>query len=274
MVTQSGPTSFLNYSEIFPAIHNTINQIFHNVTSLSASIPSFGDTWGFTIGSLGKNTNELSLKEVDVELKRRGVTNLNFYDGTTHIGSINLPKYLRDAINSETRIINQIYDGEKKAKITLTVYESLTCSHCANFHNKIYPDLKKEFIDKGIVKIEFKHFPLDMAALNASKISQCKNDGKSDILHLLFSNQNKWLNGETIEDLNLNLKKIIKKNNLDIDFDKCINDKDIEDFILNSRIDGTKKFGINSTPTIIINNKKFDKPLNFKNLKKTIEKLI
>lgn len=105
LVTQSGPTSFLNYSEIFPAIHNTINQIFHNVTSLSASIPSFGDTWGFTIGSLGKNTNELSLKEVDVELKRRGVTNLNFYDGTTHIGSINLPKYLRDAINSETRII-------------------------------------------------------------------------------------------------------------------------------------------------------------------------
>ena len=75
------------------------------MTSLSASIPSFGDTWGFTIGSLGKNTNELSLKEVDVELKRGGVTNLNFYDGTTHIGSINLPKYLRDAINSETRII-------------------------------------------------------------------------------------------------------------------------------------------------------------------------
>ena len=66
----------------------------------------------------------------------------------------------------------------------------------------------------------------------------------------------------------------MNENNVKINFDKCIKNKKIEDYILNDRIEGVKKYKVNSTPTIIINNKKFDKPLNYKNLKKTIEKLI
>ena len=99
---------------------------------------------------------------------------------------------------SETKI-NSIYEGNLDAKIKLIVYESLTCSHCADFHKNVYPNLKKEFIDTGVVKIEFRNFPLDMAALNASKIAHCKNDGKSNILHFLFNNQHMWIKGETIE---------------------------------------------------------------------------
>ena len=175
-------------------------------------------------------------------------------------------------INAET--INQIYEGNIDAKVTIIAYESLTCSHCADFHENVYPDLKKEFIDTGLVKMEFRHFPLDLAALNASKIAQCKNDGKSDLLHFLFLNQKKWVKGETVEDINKNLKKLLKDENIDIDFEKCINDKRIEDYVLNDRIEAVKKFKLNATPTIIINNEKFDKALNFKNLKKSIEKLI
>ena len=170
--------------------------------------------------------------------------------------------------------VNQIREGSLDAKIQLIVYESLTCSHCADFHKNIYPDLKKEFIDTGIVNIEFRNFPLDMAALNASKIAHCKNDGKSNILHFLFENQNIWLKGETIEELNLNLEKIVDNQKFGIDVKKCINNKKIEDHILEDRIEGVKKFKINSTPTIIINDKKFEKPLNYKNLKKTIQKMI
>ena len=170
--------------------------------------------------------------------------------------------------------IKRIYEGNKDAKITIITYESLTCGHCADFHKDIYPQLKKEFIDTGLVKIEFRHFPLDMAALNASKIAQCNNNGKSDLLHFLFSNQKKWVIGETIENANENLKKLLKDENILIDFEKCTNNKNIEDYVLNDRIEGVKKFKINATPTIIINNKKFEKSLNYKNLKKTIEKLI
>jgi protein-disulfide isomerase len=170
--------------------------------------------------------------------------------------------------------IQQIYEGNKDAKVTIITYESLTCGHCADFHNNVYPKLKKEFIDTGLVKIEFRHFPLDMAAFNASKIAQCNNDGKSDLLHFLFSNQKKWVIGETVEAINENLKKLLKNENIVIDFEKCTNNKNIEDYVLNDRIEGVKKFKVNATPTIIINNKKFDKPLNYKNLKKSIEKLI
>ena len=179
-------------------------------------------------------------------------------------------KTIADTSNS----IKQIYEGNEDAKVTIITYESLTCSHCADFHNNVYPKLKKEFIDTGLVKIEFRHFPLDMAAFNASKIAQCNNDGKSELLHFLFSNQKKWVIGETVEAINENLKKLLKNENIVIDFEKCTNNKNIEDYVLNDRIEGVKKFKVNATPTIIINNKKFDKPLNYKNLKKSIEKLI
>jgi len=179
-------------------------------------------------------------------------------------------KTIADTSNS----IKQIYEGNEDAKVTIITYESLTCNHCADFHSNIYPKLKKEFIDTGLVKIEFRHFPLDMAAFNASKIAQCNNDGKSELLHFLFLNQKKWVIGETVEAINENLKKLLKNENIVIDFEKCTNNKNIEDHVLNDRIEGVKKFKVNATPTIIINNKKFDKPLNYKNLKKSIEKLI
>ena len=77
-----------------------------------------------------------------------------------------------------------------------------------------------------------------------------------------------------MEEINDNLKKFIKNQGFEVNFEKCINDKKIEDYVLNDRIEGTKKFKVNATPTIIINNKKFEKPLNYKNLKKSLEKLI
>ena len=170
--------------------------------------------------------------------------------------------------------IKRIIVGNDNAKITILAYESLACSHCADFHVNVLPDLKRDYIDTGIVKIEFRHFPLDIAALNAAKISQCSNDGKSDILNNLYLNQSKWVKGQSLNDINENLIKYLKTQAIDLDYDQCLTNKDIEDYILNDRIEGVKKFKVNATPTIIINGKKFDKSLNYKNLKKTLEKLI
>ena len=183
----------------------------------------------------------------------------------THVSNIN-------AENSDE--IKRIVVGNKNAKITIITYESLTCSHCADFHVNVYPELKRDYIDTGIAKIEFRHFPLDVAAFNASKISQCKNDGQSKVLNSLFLNQQKWVKGKTIEEVNENLKKFLKSEEFNVDFNQCTTNKKIEDFILNDRIEGVKKFKVNATPTIIINNEKFEKSLNYKNLKKTLEKLI
>ena len=170
--------------------------------------------------------------------------------------------------------IKRIVSGNLNAKITIIAYESLTCSHCADFHKNIYPQLKKDYLDTGLAKIEFRHFPLDVAAFNASKIAQCKQNQSLEILESLYSNQQAWVKGSTVEEVNESLKKFIKKEGFNIDFDKCINNKEIEDFVLNDRIEGAKNFKVNATPTIIINNEKFEKSLNYKNLKKTLEKLI
>ena len=177
------------------------------------------------------------------------------------------------SLNAENDV-KRIYEGSADAKITILAFESLTCSHCADFHKNIYPNLKKNFIDKGIVKLEYRNFPLDLAAFNAAKVAQCKTNKGEEILHFLYKNQNEWVKGNSIEELNNNLEKIIVSQNFGIDYNSCINDKQIEDFVLEDRIEGVKKYNVSATPTIIINEEKFEKPLTYKNLEKTLEKLL
>ena len=170
--------------------------------------------------------------------------------------------------------MKRIVVGNEDAKITIITFESLTCSYCANFHKDVYPQLKKDYLDTGLAKIEFRHFPLDIAAFNAAKISQCKNDGDSKILNSLYANQQKWVKGSSAGEANKNLEKFLNNEGFDVDFKTCLNNQEIEDFVLNDRIDGVKNYKVNSTPTIIINDAKFEKTLNYKNLKKALEKLI
>ena len=102
----------------------------------------------------------------------------------------------------------EIKEGNENAKIKIYIFESLTCPHCADFHKNIYPNLKSDFIDKGLVQIYFKNFPLDLAGLNAAKTTHCLNSDKRLVfLHHLYETQNEWVNGETIDDINKNLKK-------------------------------------------------------------------
>ena len=101
-------------------------------------------------------------------------------------------------IQSANAEVKRITSGKENAKITIIAYESLTCSHCADFHKDVYPELKKEYLDTGLAKIEFRHFPLDIAAFNAAKIAQCKQDQSLEILENLYSNQKAWVKGSTI----------------------------------------------------------------------------
>ena len=166
--------------------------------------------------------------------------------------------------------------GPDKATVKIKVFSSLTCPHCANFHIKVVSEIKREYIDTGKVQLIFIDFPLDQVAFNASKILHCLDKKKQiTFLDIIYETQIKWTNGSSINDINKNLKKIVK--NLGISsakFDKCLIDEIISDKILNGRIDATKKYSINSTPTIIINEKKLEGSASFKNIKKKIEKLI
>ena len=166
--------------------------------------------------------------------------------------------------------------GTEEAPVKIKIFSSLTCPHCANFHMKIVPKIKKEYVDTGKVQLMFMDFPLDQAAFNASKLLHCLDQKvQMSFLDFIYEKQNEWTSGSTIDEINNNLKKIVKRMGISSNkFDKCINDEEISDKILNARIDGQQKYSINSTPTIIINEKKLEGSASFKDIKKKIEKLI
>ena len=100
--------------------------------------------------------------------------------------------------------------GSPEAKVTVKVFSSLTCPHCANFHTNIYEKLKEEYIDKGLVKFEHHAFPLDLAALNAEIIVRCQdnNEKKFELLTEIYKKQTTWAVGSDINKINELIKKI------------------------------------------------------------------
>ena len=176
------------------------------------------------------------------------------------------------SFNVESKILSI---GSSEAKVTVKVFSSLTCPHCAKFHTEIFNDLKKDFIDKGIVKFEHHAFPLDLAALNAEIIVRCHADNniKFELLEKIYQKQKVWAVGSDINEINDSIKKIGKELNLKLSkMDKCLKDDLVQDNILNQRIDAQKKYKIDSTPTIIINEKKYTGKIDYKQFKKSIEK--
>ena len=178
------------------------------------------------------------------------------------------------SVNAENRILSI---GDSDAKITVKVFSSLTCPHCANFHKNIFENLKKEYIDKGLVKFEHHGFPLDLAALNAEIIVRCHEDKNKSfqLLGEIYKKQNQWAVGSDINHINESVKKIGLDSGLDNDkMDSCLKNENTQDQILNERIEAQKKYKIQSTPTIYINEKKYDGEHKYKQFKKAIEKLL
>tara|TARA_Y100001958_G_C21234365_1_gene560515 strand:- start:1980 stop:2570 length:591 start_codon:yes stop_codon:yes gene_type:complete len=165
--------------------------------------------------------------------------------------------------------------GSANAKITVKVFSSLTCPHCATFHNSIFNKLKEDYIDKGLVKFEHHAFPLDLAALNAEIVVRCtaNNDEKFKLLEEIYKKQSSWAVGSDINKINTLIKKVGSNFNLSEDkMDACLKDTNVQDIILNERIEAQKRYKIESTPTIFVNEKKYLGKVDYKNFKKIIDK--
>ena len=178
------------------------------------------------------------------------------------------------SVNAESKVLEI---GSPDAKITVKVFSSLTCPHCASFHKNIFEDLKKEYIDKDLVKFEHHSFPLDLAALNAEIIISCLQDTnkKFQLLGEIYKKQNQWAVGSDINVINESIKKIGLDSGLsNTKMDSCLKNESVQDQILNQRIEAQKKYEIQSTPTIFINEKKYKGEHKYKPFKKTIEKLL
>ena len=165
--------------------------------------------------------------------------------------------------------------GDVNSKVTIKVFSSLTCPACANFHSKIFYQIKEEFIDKGLVRFEHHPFPLDLAALNAEIIVRCHVDNikKFELLGKIYKKQKLWAVGSDINKINDSIKKIGLESNLNNkEMDDCLKDEKKQDEILNQRIEAQKRYEISSTPTIFINEKKYKGKVEYREFKKVLEK--
>jgi len=176
------------------------------------------------------------------------------------------------SVHAESKVLSI---GSPDAKVTIKVFSSLTCPHCASFHTNIYEKLKEEYINKGLVKFEHHAFPLDLAALNAEVVVRCQNNNnkKFDLLTEIYKKQTSWAIGSDINKINELIKKIGL--NFDLSEEKmnvCLKDDQVQDEILKQRINAQKKYKIESTPTIIINEKKYSGKVDYKQFKKAIDK--
>lgn len=172
----------------------------------------------------------------------------------------------------ESKILSE---GRSDAKVTVKVFSSLTCPACANFHSKIYYQLKEDFIDKGMIRFEHHPFPLDLAALNAEVILRCNldNNKKFELLGKIYERQRSWAVGSDINKINELIKKIANEVDLkNEEMNKCLKNDKYQDEILSKRIEAQKKYKIEATPTIFINDKKYSGKIEYKQFKKAVEK--
>ena len=190
-----------------------------------------------------------------------------------HICIINL--LILVGANSNEKL-NLISIGKDSAPVKIKIYSSLTCPHCANFHLNVLPKIQEKYVKTGKVKVIFIDFPLDLAALNASKILHCVEKNKQIlIMNLIYEKQSQWAVGSNIEEINNGLREIVTTTGINLDkINKCFFDENIENELLNARIEGHKKYSISSTPTIIINEKKLNGSNSFENIEKEIKKNI
>lgn len=152
--------------------------------------------------------------------------------------------------------------GSPKAPVVVIDYASLTCHHCAQFHNDVLPEIQKNYIDPGYVRVIIRDYPGDQISLIAHQLAWSKGEVKYlDLLKYLYSTQEEWL---TASDPKAALRKLVAKKGITGEqFDKVMKDKALMDKVVQARLEGKKKYNITATPTIIINAKIYPRTLTF-----------
>jgi len=162
--------------------------------------------------------------------------------------------------------------GKDDAPVTIVEYASMTCPHCAHFHETTYPELKKRYIDTGKVRFMFREFPLDPLAAGASMLARCADKDKFyPLIETLFQQQTKWAVEKPIPQL----MAIAKQAGIgEQTFNSCLSDQKMLDAIQAEQKRATDKFGVNSTPTIFVNGKKQVGGMSIDDLAKVIDPLL
>ena len=170
---------------------------------------------------------------------------------------------------------NDFYIGSPDAPVTIIEYASMSCSHCADFHNNTLDDLKSEYIDTGKVRFVFRDFPFNYPALAGSMIVGCvPKDAKYQYMNALYKLQNNWIRREH-SDTRKELYKIMQSGGMkQEEFDLCLSNIDLENDILEGVMSAQREFNIRSTPSFIINGVLYSGNKNIKEFRQIIDKIL
>ena len=162
--------------------------------------------------------------------------------------------------------------GKDDAPVTVIEYASMTCPHCASFHETTYPELKKRYIDTGKVRFIFREFPLDTLAAAASMLARCADQEKFfPLIETLFQRQRQWAVQQAIPPL-LAIAK--QAGFTEEKFNACLSDQKILDALEAERNRASEQFGVNSTPSIFVNGKLHRGGISIEEIAKLIDPLI
>ena len=168
--------------------------------------------------------------------------------------------------------------GNDDAPITVIEYRSLTCSHCAEFSKVTFPELKEKYIDTGKIRFELRPFALNAIDLNAFKLLHCSNeDDFLSLEKLLFEDQEKWIISSPSDLVLENSTEALGKYGLLFgitkdQYNSCLEDEEITDFIISMRMEGSQKYNICSTPSFVFNDVVYGGYSKFKDFEKILKK--
>ena len=170
---------------------------------------------------------------------------------------------------------NDFILGDKDAPITIIAYESMSCSHCADFHNNTLNDIKSEYIDTGKIRFIFRDFPFNYPALAGSMLMRCVQDEvRYEYMNALYKLQDSWIKREHV-DTRKELYKIMQSGGMQQDeFDGCLSNIDVENDILEGVMSAQKEFNIRSTPSFIINGVLYSGNKSIKEFRQIIDKIL
>ena len=165
--------------------------------------------------------------------------------------------------------------GDEDAPVTIIEYASMSCSHCADFHNNTLENLKNEFIDTGKVRFVFRDFPFNYPALAGSMMMQCvPNDVRYDYMNALYKLQKSWVFRDQSK-TRAELYKIMQSGGMNKeDFDSCLSNVNLENDLLEGVMNAQREFNIRSTPSFIVNGVLYSGNKNIKEFRQIIEKIL
>tara|TARA_Y100000768_G_C23962053_1_gene675921 strand:- start:3 stop:617 length:615 start_codon:yes stop_codon:yes gene_type:complete len=170
---------------------------------------------------------------------------------------------------------NDFFIGNPEAPITIIEYASMSCSHCANFHNNTLGDLKTEYIDTGKVKFVFRDFPFNYPALAGSMMMRCiQKDVRYDYMNALYKLQKNWVFRDNVK-TKAELYKIMQSGGMkQEDFDMCLGDVNLENDLLEGVMQAQREFNIKSTPSFVINGILYSGNKDIKEFRQIIDKIL